>query len=491
MSQQPSQNAFAMKPHAHHQTRFSAWTVATSSIALLLGGCAVGPDFQQPNLVPPAAFHSTAKASTNTRSDTSFADLKWQDVFKDPQLSAYIEEALIANWDIKIAASRLLEAEAAMGVERSRFFPSIFGAGDLYNTRSSENGPSGARPNSERSYGDAQVGISSYEIDLWGNIRYANTAARARYLQSEQAQHTVRQTLVSQVAASYLNLLELDYELQIAEESLATRQQSLTLTTAREKGGVAAMQDVVQAQILVYSAQSSMVSIKRERDLQENTLCILLGRNPTTLARGATFSDQRFSSSVPAGLPSSLIDRRPDIRSAEQGLVEANANIGQAKAAFYPQVTLTGSYGYQSVSSSDLFKSASRDWQFGPAVSLPIFTGGRLKSNLKITEAQYETALSSYQQTVQNAFKEVSDALVNYQRTREFASSQTLLTQSNREAAELANIRYQGGVTSYLEVLYNEQELFSAELTLAQAELSELLSVVQLYRALGGGWGGK
>jgi multidrug efflux system outer membrane protein len=469
-----------------HQKHFSAGIAATASIALLLGGCAVGPDYQQPDMVPPAAFHGGASIAAN--GDASFADLKWQEVFKDPQMSAYIEEALAANWDIKIAASRLLEAEAALGVERSRFFPSIFAGGNLYNTRTSENGPTGGVPNPERSYGDASVGISSYEVDLWGNIRYANTAARARYLQSQEAQHTVRQTLVSQVASSYLNLLELDYELQIAEESLETRQESLTLTTAREQGGVAAMQDVVQAQILVYSAESSMVSIKRDRDLQENALCILLGRNPTALARGTKFSDQQFDDAVPAGLPSSLVDRRPDIRSAEQGLIEANANIGQAKAAFYPQVTLTGSYGYQSVSSSDLFKSASRDWQFGPAVSLPIFTGGRLESNLKITEAQYSTALSNYQQTVQNAFKEVSDGLINYQRTREFADRQELLTQSNRDAAELANIRYEGGVTSYLEVLYNEQELFDAELNLAKSELSELLSVVQLYRALGGGW---
>lgn len=467
-----------------HQKYFSAWKTATSSIALLLGGCTVGPDFQQPDMASPAAFHGGDSAT----GDTSFADLKWQEVFKDPQMSAYIEEALVANWDLKIEASRLLEAEAAMGVQRSRFFPSIFGGGNLYNTRTSENGPSGEVPNPERSYGEAGVGISSYEVDLWGNIRYANTAARARYLQSQEAQHTVRQTLVSQVAASYLNLLELDYELQIAEESLEKRNESLTLTTAREQGGVAAMQDVVQAEILVYTAESSMVSIKRDRDLQENALCILLGRNPTTLKRGAKFSDQRFNDAVPAGLPSSLVDRRPDIRSAEQGLIEANANIGQAKAAFYPQVTLTGSYGYQSVSSSDLFNSASRDWQFGPAVSMPIFTGGRLKSNLKITEAQYETALSGYQQTVQNAFKEVSDALVNYQRTHEFTDHQELLTQSNRDAAELANIRYEGGVASYLEVLYNEQELFDAELNLAEAELSELLSVVQLYRALGGGW---
>ena len=470
-----------------HPKHFSAWTVTTSSIALLLGGCAVGPDYQQPDIMPPASFHGGDSAS-NAAGDASFADLKWQEVFKDPQMSAYIKEALEANWDVKIAASRLLEAEAALGVERSRFFPSIFGGGDLYNTRTSENGPTGGAPNPERSYGDAGVGISSYEVDLWGNIRYANTAARARYLQSQEAQHTVRQTLIAQVAASYLNLLELDYELEIAEDSLETRQDSLILTTAREQGGVAAMQDVVQAEILVYTAQSRMVDIKRDRDLQENALCILLGRNPTTLERGAQFSEQGFDDAVPAGLPSSLVERRPDIRSAEQGLIEANANIGQAKAAFYPQVSLTGSYGYQSLSSSELFKSASRDWQFGPSVTLPIFTGGRLESNLKVTQAQYETALLSYQQTVQNAFKEVSDALVNYQRTREFTDRQELLTKSNREAAELANIRYEGGVTSYLEVLYNEQELFDAELNLAKSELSELLAVVQLYRSLGGGW---
>ncbi|CAA6676606.1 RND efflux system, outer membrane lipoprotein CmeC [Lentimonas sp. CC4] len=484
MSQQTSKTVFAMK----HTKYFSAWTAATGSVALLLGGCAVGPEFQQPDLVPPAAFHSTDEATNTALGETSFADLKWQEVFTDPQLSAYIEEALEANWDVKIAASNLLAAEAEVAVARSGFFPSIFGGGDLYTTRTSENGPTGKLPTPEQSYGDVQLGMSSYEVDLWGNIRYANDAARARYLQSAEAQHTVRQTLIAQVAASYLNLLELDYELQIAENSYKTRQESLTLTTTREEGGVAAMQDVVQAQILVYTAESSIVDIKRQRDLQENALCILLGRNPGKLTRGADFSSQRFASKVPAGLPSSLVERRPDIRSAEQSLIEANANIGQAKAAFYPQVTLTGAYGYQSVSSSDLFKSASRDWQFGPAVSLPIFTGGRLKSNLKITEAQYEAALSGYQQTVQNAFKEVSDALINYERTHEFTASQALLTQSNRDAAELANIRYEGGVTSYLEVLYNEQELFSAELSLAQAELGELLSVVQLYRALGGGW---
>jgi multidrug efflux system outer membrane protein len=493
MSKWHSGNAFVMKSHvnsskrAHASKPINLPTSCGIALALVLGGCAVGPKFEPPHLNTPEAYHSTPEGSNVVQGAESFADLNWQDVFSDPQLSAYIEEALSANWDVKIAASRVLEAEAAMGVARSRFFPSIFGGGDVFTTRSSENGPA-PRPDAEQSYGDVSVGLASYEVDLWGKIRYANAAARARYLQTEEAQYTVRQTLIAQVASSYYGLLELDQELEIAERTYNVRQNSLSLTTAREEGGVAALQDVVQSRILVYEAAASIVDFKRQRELQENTICILLGRNPGPIERGATFSSQQVRTEVPAGLPSSLIARRPEIRLAEQALIEANANIGQARAAFYPQVTLTGSYGYQSVAASDLFTSGSREWQFGPSVSLPIFTGGRLKSNLKITQEQYEAALSTYQQTVQNAFREVSDGLINYQRSREFAAQQKKLTENNREAAELANIRYEGGVTSYLEVLYNEQELFDAELNLSQAQLSELVSVVQLYRALGGGW---
>jgi len=298
----------------------------------------------------------------------------------------------------------------------------------------------------------------------------------------------VRQTLVASVATAYLALLELDYELEIARRTYQARTNSLALTAAREQGGVAAMQDVAQAKILVYGAEASIVDIQRRREQQENALAILLGRNPGSIQRGAGFATQHVRAEVPAGLPSSLLERRPDLQFAEQQLVAANANIGQAKAAFYPQLTLTGFYGFQSVAFSDLFTSASRTWQFGPAVTLPLFTGGRLRANLKITQAQYEEALAAYQQTVQNAFREVSDGLIAYQRTREFTVYQEQRTQANREATDLANIRYDGGVTSYLEVLYNEQELFTAELNLAQARLNELLSVVQLYRALGGGW---
>jgi len=454
-----------------------------------LAGCAVGPDYKRPAVDAPAAYRppegTAATAGTN-----SFADLGWWQVFQDPQLTAYVGEALTNNWDIKIAAARVLQAEAALGIARSQFFPTVGAGADWATARASQNGvtpiPAGVDP--QQQYGSVYAAMSAYEIDLWGKIRRANEAARARYLATEDAQRAVRQTLVAQVAANYLGLLELDYERDIAERTLQVRTNSLFLTEQREQGGVAAMQDVAQAKILVYGAEASLVDIQRQREQQENALCILLGRNPGPVRRGDGFNAQKAGTEVPAGLPSSLLERRPDIQTAEQLLVAANADIGQAKAAFYPQLTLTGFYGFQSVAMSDLFTSGSRTWQFGPAITMPLFTGGRLRANLKVTQAQYEEALAVYQKTLQNAFREVSDGLIAYQRTREFAARQADRTQANREATRLANIRYDGGVTSYLEVLYNEQELFTAELNLAQARLNELLSVVLLYRSLGGGW---
>ena len=248
------------------------------------------------------------------------------------------------------------------------------------------------------------------------------------------------------------------------------------------------MQDVRQAQVLVATAEAAIADTHRRIEQQENELSILLGRNPGSPQRGEGFLRQKLDVTVPPGLPSELIDRRPDIRSAEQQLVAANADIGQAKAAFFPKVTLTGIYGFQSVALSDLFKSGSQTWQFGPAVTVPLFTGGALKGNLKLAKAAFDESIAQYQKTVQNAFREVSDSLIDYQRTREFRARQEENTQAHRAAADLANVRYEGGVTSYLEVLYNEQELFNSELILAQARLSELLSVVSLYRSLGGGW---
>jgi outer membrane protein, multidrug efflux system len=464
---------------------------ASIGIALfVLAGCAVGPNYKRPVVDSPGAFRRSA-TDTNTSSGTnSFADFGWWETFQDPQLTAYLAEALTNSWDIKIAAARVLQAEAVARITRSQFMPTINAGGDLVTSRTSEKGPTpippGVSPRQE--YGDVFLSMPAYELDLWGRIRRANEAARAQLLATVEAERTVRQTLVAQVATAYLDLLEFDLELDIARRTYAIRTNSLELTKSRADGGVASMADVYQSQILVFGAEASIADILRRVEQQENLLSILLGRNPGDIQRGAPLISQTVRAEVPAGLPSSLLERRPDLRAAEQQLVAANADIGQAKAAFYPQVTLTGFAGFQTVALSDLFTGAAKTWQFGPAVTVPLFTGGRLRGNLKLAQARFEESLARYQQTVQGAFHEVSDGLVAYQRTHEFRAKQEERTQANRDATELANVRYEGGVTSYLEVLYNEQELFSAELSLALARRNELLSVIQIYRALGGGW---
>jgi multidrug efflux system outer membrane protein len=455
-----------------------------------LAGCAVGPDYQRPAVATPATFRAPPDTTNDLNSADSLANLGWWEVLRDPQLQTYIAEALTNSWDIKIAAARVLQAEAAAGVTRSRFFPTVGAGADWTTARVSENGPAGVPAGADpvREFGSVSGTLAAYEVDLWGRLRRANEAARARLLASEAAQQTVRQSLVAQVATTYLRLLELDRELEIAERTYRVRTHSLALTRARQEGDVASMQDVYQSQILVSTAEAAIADTRRRIEQTENELNLLLGRNPGAPARGENFLRQRVDIIVPPGLPSDLLERRPDIRSAEQQLRAANADIGQARAAFFPKLTLTGFYGVQSVALSDLFTGASQTWQFGPAVSMPLFTGGALRGNLKLAEAQFAEAVARYQQTVQNAFREVSDSLIAVQRAREFRERQEESTRAHQSAAELANIRYEGGVTSYLEVLYNEQELFSAELSLARARLSELLSVVQLYRALGGGW---
>jgi multidrug efflux system outer membrane protein len=469
-------------------TRYAS--LLASGFLVVLAGCAVGPNYKRPTVDKPVNYRQ-AGSDTNVYSGArSFADFGWWETFNDPQLSAYIAEALTNSWDIKIAATRVLQAEATLGITRSQFFPSINAGGDLITSRSSQNGVINLPPgfNPERNYGDVFAAMPAYEIDLWGRVRRATEAARAQLLANVEAQKAVRQTLVSAVATAYLDLLELDLELDISQRTYAARTNSLDLTSSRESGGVASKQDVYQAEILVYTAEAAIADTHRRIEQQENQLSILLGRNPGKLQRGEVLLSQKLRADVPPGLPSSLLERRPDIRAAEEQLVSANADIGQAKAAFFPKVELTGFYGHQSVALSDLFTGATRTWQFGPTVTVPLFAGFRLRSNLKLAEARFQENLARYQQTVQNAFREVSDSLIAYQRSQEFRQKQEERTQANRNATEMANVRYDGGVTSYLEVLYNEQELFSAELVLAQARRNELLSVVELYRSLGGGW---
>ncbi len=457
---------------------------------LWAAGCAVGPDYKRPAVDEPAAYRTAETGPALSGGTNTFADLGWWDVFGDPQLRGYVHEALTNNWDIRIAAARVLQAEATAQVNRSRFFPSVGVGGNVTMSRGSEVGPTpipqGTDPTAN--YGTVYASMSTYEVDLWGKIRRANQAARARLLATEAAQRTVRQQLVAAVAAGYLELLELDYELEIARRSYSIRTNSLALTTAREEGGVASLQDVVQARVLVATAEATIVDVQRRQQQKENELCILMGRNPGPIQRGIALREQPLRADVPPGIPSSLLERRPDIQATEEELIAANANVGEAKAAFFPELTLTGAFGYQSVSLNDLFTAPAKVWQFGPALTLPLFTGGRLTGQYKFAKARFDEAVSQYQKTIQGAFRDVSDSLIQYQKSKEFTVRQEQSTQARREAADLANIRYTGGVTSYLEVLYSEQELFTAELELARAVGTELISVVQLYRALGGGW---
>jgi len=467
----------------------AAWFSSLLAVVVLTG-CTMGPNYKRPVLETPGTYRTAATDSRDLAQTNSLADLRWWQVVNDLQLQAYITEALTNSWDIKIAAARVLQAEALARVTRSQFYPTVSVGGEWNSVRVSENGttplPAGLDP--EQEFSSVYGTMASYELDLWGRVRRANEAAIAQLLATEAAQQTVRQTLVAEVATAYLTLLELDYELEIGYRTRAVRTNSLFLTTSRQEGGVASMQDVYQSQVLVSTAEASIADTLRRIEQKENELCILLGRNPGTLDRGESFLSQRLDVIVPPGLPSSLIERRPDIRTAEQQLVAANASIGEAKAAFFPQVKLTGLFGYQSTDFSDLFKSPSEIWQFGPSVSLPIFTGGALKGRLKFARATFDEALAQYQKTVQNSFREVSDSLIAYQRTREFRARQEETTVARRNAADMASIRYEGGVTSYLEVLFNEQELFDSELILAKSRLNELLSVITLYRSLGGGW---
>ena len=313
-------------------------------------------------------------------------------------------------------------------------------------------------------------------------------ASRANLLASEWAQKEVMSTLVASVASDYFVLRQLDLELEISKRTLASRQESLRLTTILADHGSTSLLDVRQAEQLVFTAAAEIPSLEQQIEQEENLISILLGNNPDSVPRGKPLTEQMRPPDVPAGLPSSLLERRPDIRQAEQQLIAANAEIGVAKAAYFPQISLSGSAGFQSVALTNLFSGPAATWNIGSSLTQPIFTAGRLRSNVRLTEAQQQASLLSYQQTIQGAFRSVSDALIAYRKTREFRTQEELLFQSAQDAARLSHMRYTGGVTGYLEVLTNETNAFSAELGLVQAQLNELLALVQLYEALGGGW---
>jgi multidrug efflux system outer membrane protein len=414
----------------------------------------------------------------------SLGDQKWWEVFQDEELQKLIRASLQQNYDVRIAAARILQAQAQLGITRADQFPSIAAGASAIDQRSPQSKLFPAFNSSAN-----QVNLSlAWELDFWGKYRRSTEAARANLLAGQWAQQEVISTLVSNVATAYFQLRELDLELEISRGTLASRQDSLKLTRLLADHGATSLLDVRQAEQLVFTAAEQVPDLERRIEQQENFISTLLGKNPGAVARGRKLTEQPHAPEVPAGLTSSLLERRPDIRQAEQQLIAFNARIGVAKAAYFPQITLTADVGYQSSALTSLFQGPLGLWSFGGALTQPIFEGGRLRNNVRFTEAQKQEAVIVYQQTIQEAFREVSDSLVAYRKNQEFRAQQELLTNSAQDAAHLSDVRYQGGATSYLEVLTNQTNYFSAELNLAQARLNELLALVGLYKALGGGW---
>ena len=456
-------------------------------VASLLAGSVAG---QKKNERPqiPNAFR--AADTTGTTDQTSIADLKWFEIFKDDELQKMVRTAMVQNYDLRLAVARINAARANLGLARSDQLPQFAAGADLTTTHNSSNGPSGAfgQGGKTRSFGSVFLGLLTFELDVWGRLRQQTKAARAELRASEEDRKTVQTIVVGDVAAGYFSLLELDSELGIAKQTLATRQESLRLIALRQQGGLATELDVRQAEELVYQASQTIPDAERQIAQTENQLSFILGNNPGSITRGRPLDQQQTLPTVPAGLPSSLLERRPDIRAAEENLVAQRALVSAAKRAFFPTISLTSLFGFESNQLSNLFTGPSKSWSFVPQISQPIFTGGRLKSDVKFAKAQQEFATVQYQQTIQNAFKEVSDALIQYQKVREIRTQQELLVATLRDRSRLAHLRYEGGVDTLLNALDSDRELFDAQLNLTQTKRNELLSLVQLYKALGGGW---
>jgi len=461
------------------------WAIGLAASLILLASCTVGPNYKRPVVNVPAVYRGEAASEPGNQAANSLGDEKWWTVFQDPELQNLIRMALKQNYDLRIAATRILQAQAQVVIARAGQFPNASVGPSVSGVRSP------GIPGVFKSYSylaDELTLSGSWNIDFWGRYRRATEAARASLRASEWGRRAVVGTLVENLAAAYFQLREIDLELSIAKRTLGSRQQSLKLATTLEQGGATSMVDVRQSQQLVEEAAETIPDTERLAQQTENQISILLGENPTAIPRGRPITEQPLPQTIPAGLPSRLLERRPDIRQAEQQLIAANAEIGVARAQLFPQISLTGSGGVESIGLGNLLTWAARYWNWSGTATQPIFNAGSLRANVRLAKAQQQQLLLTYQQTIQTAFREVSDSLIAYQKYREFRQHQQALTAAAQDAAHLSEIRYQGGVASYLEVLTNETTYFTAELNLARAELNERLSLVQVYNALGGGW---
>jgi outer membrane protein, multidrug efflux system len=455
--------------------RAAAGALCLTSL-MILACCTVGPNYKRPSVSVPQTYYNAGPGQTTDTA--SLGDEKWWALFRDQELQKLIRTGLENNYDTRIAASRILQAQEQVGITRANQFPSISAAPGFTSQR---------LPGFTFSYFQLEA-LFSWNVDFWGQYRRATEAARANLLAAGWNRQQVISTLVSNVATAYFEMRELDTELAISTDTLASRRESLALTETLANGGAAALVDVRQAEQLVETAAETIPDTERQIGLEEDLISTLIGDNPHAIPRGAAFTDQPTPPEVPAGLPSRLLERRPDIRAAEAQLAAATANIGVARAAFFPSLPLTGGAGILSTTFAGLFDAPGAGWNFSGPLTQPIFEAGRLRANLRLSQAQQQQALLTYQQTIQTAFRQVSDALIAYRKYRDFTLHQQLLTAAAEDAARLSDLRYRGGATSYLEVLTSQTNSFSAQLNLARARLNERLSLVQLYTALGGGW---
>jgi NodT family efflux transporter outer membrane factor (OMF) lipoprotein len=464
--------------------------VSVLSAALLLGGCA-GSRYRRPDVPVPPSYRGDAPApgAPGASGAGSFGELRWQDLIQDEELAKLIQEALSNNFDAQIAAARVLEARAQFTVARSARLPLADAQASYSNLRTAEDGsthlPQGVRADSD--YTGLSAGLS-WELDLWGRIRNATAAARASLLASVEARRAVLQTLVSEVAGAYFLLRDLDLELEITRRALKLREDSLELVQLRVENGYSSEIDLRQAEVLVNSARTALAGLELQDEQTENRLGNLLGRNPGPVGRGRSLLEQGVAPKLPPGLPSTLLDRRPDIRRAEQQLIGDHAQVAVAKAAFFPRLSLTASAGFESSALLNILNASNGTWFFGPVGSLPIFNAGRIRAGVRSAEARRQQALLLYQQTVQQAFREVADSLAGCRKLAELRTHQEGLVESLRLAVELSDLRYQGGISSYLEYLDSERQMLDAQLRLVQIRREEMTNVVTLYRSLGGGW---
>jgi NodT family efflux transporter outer membrane factor (OMF) lipoprotein len=454
---------------------------------LTLASCTLGPDYKRPVVPTPATVRGADPATAGA---ASLADLRWSELFRDDTLTELVTGALQENFDLRIAAERVLQARAVFRITRSDQFPEVGASVDVVTTRISRTGSNRAIPRDvDPDVTFTEAGFSlGWELDVWGRLRRLTESARAQYFATEEARRGIVTTLVADVTETYLALRGLDLELEIARRTRDAATNSLRLTEARRVSGLASALDVRQAEQLLHTASGQIASLERQIEQTENALQLLAGRYPGDVARGRPLEALEVPPTVPAGLPSGLLERRPDIRQAEQELIAANAQIGAAKAEYFPRISLTGFFGAQSRALSDLLSAPARTWTLAAGAGAPIFNAGRTRANVQFAEAVQRELVVNYQRAIYTAFREAADALAEYRKSGEQRADQERLVEALRVSTRLSTERYEGGIDSYLQVLDAQRNLFQGELDLARLRRQELAAIVQLYRALGGGW---